>query len=108
MRGFSTGMELVDEHYQLLPQPYDRSKVDVLARLDPTSVDLADADVHRSDADFPVAWIKPYGNGRVFYSYLGHTDAAWDDSRIQTMYLEAIKWAIDGGETPRPHALMAP
>ena len=108
MRGFSTGMELVDEHYQLLPQPYDRSKVDVLARLDPTSVDLADADVHRSDADFPVAWIKPYGNGRVFYSYLGHTDAAWDDPRVQTMYLEAIKWAIDGGETPRPHALTAP
>ena len=35
MRGFTTGMELVDEHYQLLPQPYDRSKVDVLARLDP-------------------------------------------------------------------------
>ena len=107
MRGFSTGMELVDEHYQLLPQPYDRSKVDVLARLDPTSVDLADSDVHRSDADFPVAWIKPYGNGRVFYSYLGHTDAAWDDARVQTMYLEAIKWAIDGGETPRPHALTA-
>ena len=103
MRGFSTGMELVDEHYQLLPQPYDRSKVDVLARLDPTSVDLADADVHRADADFPVAWIKPYGNGRVFYSYLGHTDAAWDDPRVQTMYLEAIKWAIGGGETPRPH-----
>jgi quinoprotein glucose dehydrogenase len=107
MRGFATGMELVDEHYQLLPQPYDRSRIDVLARLDPASVDLADADVHRTDADFPVAWIKPYGNGRVFYSYLGHTDAAWDDPRVQTMYLEAIRWAIHGGETPRPHPLTA-
>jgi quinoprotein glucose dehydrogenase len=107
MRGFASGMELVDEHYQLLPKPYDRSKVDVLARLDPASLDLLDPDVHRADADFPVAWIKPYGKGRVFYSYLGHTDAAWDDPRVQTMYLEAIKWAINGGETPRPHPLTA-
>jgi quinoprotein glucose dehydrogenase len=107
MRGFTTGMELVDEHYQLLPQPYDRAQVDVLARLDPASLDLSDPDVHRADADFPVAWIKAYGNGRVFYSYLGHTDSAWDDRRVQAMYLEAIKWAINGGETPRPHPLTA-
>jgi len=107
MRGFTTGMELVDEHYQLLPQPYDRAKVDVLARLDPASLDLEDPDVHRADADFPVAWIKPYGNGRVFYSYLGHTDAAWDDPRVQALYLEGIRWAIAGGETPRPHPLTA-
>ena len=107
MRGFTTGMELVDEHYQLLPKPYDRRNVDVLARLDPASVDLTDPDVHRTDADFPVAWIKPYGNGRVFYSYLGHTDAAWDDPRVQALYLEGIKWAIGGGETPRPHPLTA-
>jgi quinoprotein glucose dehydrogenase len=107
MRELSTGMELVDEHYQMLPEPYDRSEVDVLARLDPKSVDLLDPDVHRRDEDFPLAWIKPYGNGRVFYSYLGHTDAAWDDPRVQTMYLEAIKWAIGGGETPRPHPLTA-
>ena len=53
MRGFTTGMELTDEHYQLLPQPYDRSKVDVLARLDSASIDLADPDVHRTDADSP-------------------------------------------------------
>jgi quinoprotein glucose dehydrogenase len=103
MRAFSTGMEIVDEHYQLLPRPYDRASVDVLARLDPSSVDIDDPDVHRMDADFPVAWIKSYGNGRVFYSYLGHTDAAWDDPRVQSLYLEGIKWAIEGGETPRPH-----
>lgn len=105
MKGFESGMELVDEHYQLLPQPYDRSQVDVLARLDPSSLDLTHPNVHRNDRDFPVAWIKPYGKGRVFYSYLGHTDAAWDDPRVQTMYLEAIRWAIRGGETPRPHPL---
>ena len=103
MRGFETGMELVDEHYQLLPEPYDRSKVDVLARLDPASLDLSHPNVHRKDQDFPIAWTKAHGKGRVFYSYLGHPDAAWDDPRVQTMYLEAIRWAINGGETPQPH-----
>jgi quinoprotein glucose dehydrogenase len=105
MRGFATGQILIDEHYQMLPQPYSRSEVDVLARLDPTSLDLTHRMVHRQDQDFPVAWIKSYGRGRVFYSYIGHTDAAWDDTRVQEMYREAIRWAMVGGETPRPHPI---
>jgi quinoprotein glucose dehydrogenase len=107
MKGFATGQTLVDEHYQMLPTPYSRSEVDVLARLDPDSLDLSNPGVHRTDRDFPIAWIKPYGKGRVFYSYIGHPDAAWDDPRVQTMYREAIRWAMDGGMTPQPHPLTA-
>jgi uncharacterized protein len=107
MRRFRTGMIVRDEHYQMRAAPYARDKVDVLARIDPASVDLKAPMVHRADGDFPIAWIKTYGTGRVFYSGLGHTDAAWDDPRIRTMTLEAIKWAINGGETPRPHPVPA-
>ncbi len=107
MKSFKTGMTLRDEHYQMKMAPYSREKVDVLARLDPASVNLAAPMVHRTDADFPVAWIKPYGKGRVFYTGLGHTDTSWDDPRIRTMTLEAIKWAINGGDTPKPHAIPA-
>ena len=105
MKALHTGMVLRDEHYQMLPKPYSRADVDVLARLDPASVNLTAPMVHRSDADFPVAWIKSYGKGRVFYTGLGHTDAAWDDPRVQTVTLEAIKWAINGGEAPHPHPI---
>jgi type 1 glutamine amidotransferase len=28
--------------------------------------------VRRTDGDFPLAWAKNYGKGRVFYSSLGH------------------------------------
>lgn len=105
MKALRTGMTLRDEHYQMRAAPYSRDKVDVLARLDPASVNLTAPMVHRGDADFPVAWIKSHGAGRVFYTGLAHTDAAWDDPRIRTMTLEAIKWAIGGGETPRPHPL---
>jgi len=105
MGAFQTGMTLRDEHYQMRAQPYSRDKVDVLARVDPGSVDMTAPGVHRTDGDFPIAWIKAYGNGRVFYSGLGHTDAAWDDPRIQAMFREAIVWAINGGQAPRPHTM---
>ncbi|MDE2596643.1 MAG: ThuA domain-containing protein [Sphingomonadales bacterium] len=108
MQRLRTGMVLRDEHYQMRMSPaYSRDKVDVLARIDTSSVDLKAPMVHRTDGDFPIAWIKDYGRGRVFYTGLGHTDAAWDDPRVRTMTLEAIKWAINGGETVRPHPLPA-
>ena len=107
MKRWKSGMRLRDEHYQMRAAPYSRDKVDVLARIDPRSVDLNAPMVHRTDADFPVAWIKSYGSGRVFYSGLGHTDAAWDDPRVRSMMLEAVKWTINGGQHPRPHPIPA-
>lgn len=105
MAALETGMTLRDEHYQMRLEGYDRSQVDVLARIDPRSVDLTAPMVHRTDADFPIAWIRNYGEGRVFYTGLGHTDAAWDDPRIRTMIREAIGWAIDGTEHAWPHPI---
>ncbi len=105
MRKLKTGSILEDEHYQMLATPYSRADVDVLARLDTRALDTSLPGVHRSDGDFPVAWIKSYGKGRVFYSGLGHTDAAWDDPRVQTLFLQGIKWAINGGAVPKPHPM---
>ena len=105
MRPFRSGMTLRDEHYQMRAEPYSRADVDVLMRLDPASVDLTNPMVHRDDADFPVAWIRNHGAGRVFYTGLGHTDEAWDDPRIRTMMREAIIWAVAGGDQARPHPL---
>ncbi len=77
-----------------------------LARLDPQSVDLADPGVHRTACDFPVAWIKRYGKGRVFYTSLGRTDEIWDDWRVQSMYLDGIRLALDSGNGEvRPHPI---
>jgi type 1 glutamine amidotransferase len=106
MKEFPREFVLRDEIYVPTSTPYSRDKVDVLARLDATKVDLKVKDLHRTDRDFPIAWVKKYGKGNVFYSTLGHTDEAWDDPKIQTMYLEAIKWSL-GLTTyvPRPHPL---
>lgn len=103
MRGFPARSVRTDEHYQL--KDFSRDKLRVLARLDPGSIDLKAPLVHRTDGDFPVAWAKSYGAGRVFYSTLGHAVETWDDPVVQQMYFEAIRWAlrlVDGDATPRP------
>ena len=52
--------------------------------------------MHRTDGDFPVAWTKTYGKGRVFYSTLGHSRELWDTPWMQKMYFEALKWVMEG------------
>jgi type 1 glutamine amidotransferase len=103
MAGFPAALTLRDEHYQL--KDFTRDKVRVLAHLDPASVDLKAPLVHRADADFPVAWAKTYGKGRVFYSTLGHLPEVWDTPAVQRMYFEAIRWTLgltQGDASPRP------
>jgi type 1 glutamine amidotransferase len=82
---------LRDEIYQY--HDYSRDKVRVLMRLDPSKLDMKNKNIHRTDGDFAVTWAKMYGNGRVFYSSLGHPVDNWDNPNIQKMYTEAIRWA---------------
>ena len=46
----------------------------VLLSAAPGSLDL--------EGDLPLAWIKSYGAGRVYYNGLGHFDATWDDPQL--------------------------
>ena len=102
MKGFPSRLVVRDEHYQL--KEFSRDKLRVLAHLDTASLDVKQPLVHRTDGDFPVAWVKTYGAGRVFYSTLGHEPALWDSKPIQQMYFNAVRWAlrlVDGDGTPR-------
>lgn len=95
-------MPFNDEFY--LPDGLDREQVDVLLRLDTSTVpaggDLAPG------SDYPLAWAKTYGQGRVFYSSLSHAPETWDLRVVQVMYFEAIKWALGITDaTPMPHAM---
>jgi type 1 glutamine amidotransferase len=93
VRHFPHAFVKFDEIYQ--PKAWSRDKVNVLLSLDPTKLNYENNPrIHRMDHDFPVAWSKMYGKGRVFYSTLGHTEESWQDPDIRTMYFEAIKWAL--------------
>jgi type 1 glutamine amidotransferase len=92
MRHFAPRVAVHDELYQI--KDFSRDKIHVLAHLDSSKLDLAQPLVHRKDGDFPVAWAKTYGKGRVFYSSLGHDADDWDNPLLQKMYVEAIRWSL--------------
>ena len=104
-RHFPKAFVKYDEIYQ--PKAWSRDKVNVLLSLDPSKLNYENNPrIHRMDHDFPVAWSKMYGKGRVFYSTLGHTEESWDDPDIRKMYFEAIKWALgmtEGSVASHPH-----
>ena len=73
------------------------------AKLDPGTLDLRAPLVHRRDGDFPVAYTKTYGKGRVFYSTLGHPPELWDEPWLQKMYFEALRWAMEPVHSEQLH-----
>ena len=85
-------MEFEEEIYQL-KDPYDSSKVSMLLRLDPAkSAEVGG--VNRTDNDFGVAWARKWGDGRVFYSSLGHNHHIYWNPKILRHYLAGIQWAL--------------
>jgi type 1 glutamine amidotransferase len=92
---------LTDEFYQA--KDYSRDTIRVLLRLDVSKMPQ-NPELHRTDGDFPLAWAKMYGKGRVFYSSLGHAASTWDNPDVYHMYFEALKWSLgltDADLTPR-------
>src|SRR6266404_5708420 len=89
-----------DEIY--LMKNFERSKVHGLLMLDKHPND-------KTPGDFPIAWTKEYGKGRVFYTSLGHREDVWDPNTpenfnrenpktvseaYQQHILGGIKWAL--------------
>lgn len=44
-------------------------------------------------AGMPVAWVKPYGEGRVFYLSLGHTEEALEHPTVGTVLSRGARWS---------------
>ncbi len=91
-----------EEIYQF--RAFSRDRVRVLLTLDTHTVDLAAPGVNRTDGDFPLAWIRNYGKGRVFYSAFGHLPDSFTKEPVRTMLLKALLWLtgqIDLDATPR-------
>jgi uncharacterized protein len=77
----------------------------VLLRLDLSAVP-PNPGLHRPDKDYPLAWAKMYGKGRVFYGSFAHASTTWDLRDVQQMYLEAMKWALGMTDAQlAPHAM---
>lgn len=74
-----------DEIYLL--KNFDRNKVHGLLTLDKHPN-------FGTPGDYPIAWCKEYGKGRVLYTSLGHRTDVAQRADIKQHYLGAILWAI--------------
>src|SRR5579884_4069867 len=89
------------------PDFYNRNDIQVLLRKDLSKLP-PNADYTRTDGDYPVAWTKMYGKGRVFVSSIGNNEALWDNPDLLKMYDEAIKWSLGMTQYDvKPHPLPA-
>ena len=54
--------------------------------------------------DYPIAWCKTFGKGKIFYTSLGHREDVWTNDAYQKHVLGGIKWALgleSGSSTPQ-------
>ena len=85
-----------------LMKNYDAAKCHPLLTLDKHPND-------KTPGDYPISWCKKYGEGRVFYTSIGHREDIWDDETdpgfkrentvemartYQGHILGGIKWAM--------------
>ena len=84
-------MSFNEEIYQFM-EPYSRRKQRVIAGLD-LSKSLPKNNLKRADRDYPVAWIKPQGAGRVFYCSLGHNEARFANPHVLGIYRAGVQYA---------------
>lgn len=91
-----------EEFYQF--RSFSRDNVRVLLTLDTRSVDMGAPGINRSDGDFALAWMRNYGQGRVFYSAFGHFPESFQREPVRTMLSKALLWIageLEADATPR-------
>jgi type 1 glutamine amidotransferase len=126
-----------DEIYAFT-EPYSRDKLRVLLSIDYLSspdvakseerlklraaaADAKDSEKRdiaavRADKDYALAWVRPWGKGRVFYCALGHRAEVTFDPAMVKFYLAGIQYALGdlqaddkpSGPAPAPTAPAAP
>ena len=83
--------EVCSEHYYLHVDP----AIEVLATTRFPIVSYYH--ISNKPVDMPVAWTKFWGNGRVFYTSLGHHDDVFDKSpNAQVLMERGMLWAAQG------------
>jgi type 1 glutamine amidotransferase len=91
--GEQGAFEIVEEIYQFKPEPYSRERLRILLALDPERSDPPAGELKRSDNDYPVAWVQSVGDGRVFYTSLGHNHHIFTNPLVLKHYLAGIQFA---------------
>ncbi len=78
-----------------IPLGFSRDRVHVLLSLDTERTDLSDLPGISRGGDYPQAWSRTFGKGRIFYTSLGHRDDIWGtDAMFRSHVTGGIRWAL--------------
>jgi hypothetical protein len=98
-RDLGPGWTMNDEWYSFKTNPRTGG-ARVIATLDETSYSPKDANGQELRmGDHPIAWSRCVGNGRSFYSAIGHRPETYSESHHVKLLEQAIVWAAGKGET---------
>lgn len=89
--------QILDEIY--LFRDFSRDNCHVLLSIDTEKMkdaDLAALQMKKGE-DYPVAWTREEGKGRVFYTSLGHREDVWTNPVWQNHLLGGMAWALEKG-----------
>ena len=99
--------EIQDEVFQMKDH-YSRDRLRVLLRINEAKTDFSpDRNIlaeRRADSDIAISWIRTEGQGRVFYSSLGHNAHIFANPPVLAHFLAGIRYALgdlDADATPR-------
>ena len=71
----------------------------ILARLDESTYTLVEGDRDIHMGDHPIAWTRCIGNGRSFYSAIGHRPENYSEPSSLLLLERGIEWAAGLGDT---------
>jgi glucose/arabinose dehydrogenase len=90
------GFYVRDEIYVLDENPRWNSHVLLSLNMPSVGVEVGHADATRDD--YPISWIRPYGQGHVFVTKLGHFPDVWRNPAFLRHLVSGIRQAA--GRTP--------
>lgn len=97
MESFGSEFQIKDEIYQY--KNWQPEKVRVLMSLNMAKTKPS------MPYHVPVAWVKAWGDGRVYVNNLGHNESSWADERYLKSITSAVRWIrgeVEGSTMPNP------
>ena len=73
---------------------FNKDTMRVLALLDPE--DEREKQEMYDIPNYPIIWVSEYGEGKVYYSALGHGEEMWDNDIFRQSIVDAAQWLLEG------------
>ena len=98
VRDLAPGWTMTDEWYSFRPNPRARG-AHVLLTLDEASYSPRSGTKDLHMGDHPIAWTRCVGNGRSFFSAIGHRPEGYSEPHYVQVLEGGIAWAAGTGAT---------